>query len=453
MTESATTFRLMPRGVQNLLFPNGVRVWHFIVLPASAMGLLIWVSREIDFLVLPWFMRNGYPDVYLGLRSVVVALMMSSLIAFLAFSYRSAYEAKLQARNEVLEATREFLTRIIEGSAEAIITRDIAGRVTSWNPAAEAIYGWSAEEMLGQGVERIIPSNVNDAAERERLEARLSAGESVRGYEARRLRKDGKGITVSITTSPLYDRQGRRVGSAGIVRDITELKEMEARLLERERLAAVGELAAMVAHEVRNPLAGIRGGCELMLEGYPEGDPKHEIGREVLHQVDRLNRTVQDLLMFARPKAMDPVPTDVHGLIERLVHVLQEDDENQRIAFEREYGENVPVVVVDARQMEQVFLNLMLNACQAMHHQGVVTIETRTLGTEVEVVVRDSGPGIAADKLEHIFKPFFTTRSQGTGLGLSICKKIVDAHGGRIEASSPSGGGARFTVTLPARTA
>jgi signal transduction histidine kinase len=223
----------------------------------------------------------------------------------------------------------------------------------------------------------------------------------------------------------------------------------ERQLLERERLAAVGELAAMVAHEVRNPLAGIRGGCEILLEGYAPGDPRHEIGVEIIRQVDRLTRTVHDLLTFARPRAADPVPTDIHALIDRVVQNVRDDPRNGEVEVVRDFGPGVPVVHVDGRQMEQVFLNLALNAVQAMKHAGRVTITTRAAHRRLTVAVADSGPGIPAGSLDHVFQPFFTTRAQGTGLGLAIVKKIVEAHGGGIEAASPPGTGAVFTVTLP----
>jgi signal transduction histidine kinase len=223
----------------------------------------------------------------------------------------------------------------------------------------------------------------------------------------------------------------------------------ETRLVERERLAAIGELAATVAHEVRNPLAGIRGGCEILLEGCPPGEARFEIGHEVLHQVDRLNRTVEDLLQFARPRAADPLPTDLHGLLDRLLAVVREDPSYRSVEIRTSYGPRLPVVRVDARQMEQVFLNLLHNACQAMRHRGLVTVATRAREGAVEVTVRDQGPGIPPESLERIFQPFYTTRSQGTGLGLAICRRIVESHAGRIEASCPPEGGAEFTVVLP----
>ena len=158
---------------------------------------------------------------------------------------------------------------------------------------------------------------------------------------------------------------------------------------------------------------------------------------------------MHDLLLFARPKAMDLVPTDLHGIIERVLRVLGDDPETGDVEVIRDFGDGTPIIQADGRQMEQVFMNLVLNAIQVMSHKGKVTIATRTLSRQVVVTVSDTGPGIPPDKIAKIFEPFFTTRAQGTGLGLAIVKKIVEAHGGRIEASSAPGSGAKFTATLP----
>lgn len=435
-------------GIGAILFPHGVRTIHFLTVPAIGMAIALGLFRLVDRFLEPHLGATSVEAWHVA-RTLAIALLMSSLIGWLAYRYRGKYEAQLREHNETLEQTRDFLGGIIEGSAEAIITRDLDGRVTSWNPAAREIYGWSAEEMIGQDIRRLIPDDPTQLEDLASIEARLRAGATVQDYEARRVRKDGKPITVSVTMGPIRDAAGGLVGTVGIVRDVTALKEMEARLVERERLAAVGELAAMVAHEVRNPLAGIRGGCEILLEGHAAGDPRAEIGREVIHQVDRLNRTTQDLLLFARPKALDPVPTDLHALLDRAVGLAGKGVEDCDVGYVREFDADLPIVDVDGRKMEQVFLNLAMNAMQMMGRAGTLTVRTRSLPDGVAITFRDTGPGIPRERAEHVFKPFYTTRSQGTGLGLAICKQIVEAHGGRIEASSPAGGGAEFVVTLP----
>jgi PAS domain S-box-containing protein len=437
------------RTINELLFPRGVRVWHFILVPPVGMALVLGAFRVVDRIVIPQMRGPSGGEAYHTIRTILIGLAMASIIAVLALGYKTGYEREIRARNEALEATRDFLTRVIEGTADAFIVRDVEGRITSWNPAAEAIFGWTAAEMSGQTAERLIATSGEAAQTVARIDAALLEGKTLRNLETSGIRRDGTPITFSLSVAPLYDDTGRYAGTTGIVRDVSAIKQLQRQLLERERLAAVGELAAMVAHEVRNPLAGIRGGCEILLEGYPEGDARHDIGVEIIHQVDRLSRTVHDLLLFAHPKAVDLVPTDLHGLIERIVHVVGGDAANGGVEIVRDFGDDVPVIRADGRQLEQVFLNLLLNAIQAMEHTGRVTIATRTHGRQVAVSVSDSGPGISADKIGRIFEPFFTTRAQGTGLGLAIVKKIVEAHDGRIEASSPPGAGARFTVTLP----
>jgi len=425
-----------------------VRLWHFIVLPTLGMALAIIASRLLEAYVvvnLGPAVRDGFNLA----RTAVIGLLMASLIGWLAIRYRRQYEAELEERNKALEATRDFLSRIIEGSGEAIVTLDADERITSWNRAAEVIYGWSSDEMLGRTFDRIMPPDPDAQRDRQRVRELVRSGQTVRDYQATRVRKDGARITVRITRSPLYDRSARYVGSTGIVRDVTEVSRMEARLREQERLAAVGELAAQVAHEVRNPLAGIRGACELLLAGNQKLERNQEIASEVLQQIDRLNRTVGDLLSFARPTEMQPRPTDLHDLIDRVAGVLAEDPQAQNVKLERRYASELPAMNVDPQQLEQVFFNILLNASQAMDYAGTITICTTLNGDAVQVTIGDSGPGVPEQVAADIFKPFFTTRAQGTGLGLAIVNKIIQAHQGTIDAGRASEGGAEFRIRLP----
>jgi nitrogen-specific signal transduction histidine kinase len=203
-----------------------------------------------------------------------------------------------------------------------------------------------------------------------------------------------------------------------------------------------------VAHEIKNPLAGIRGACEVMMVHLTE-QKGQEIAEEVVRQIDRLNRTVEDLLQFARPMTAHPRPTDVHELIERVLSVLLEQPNARTLNVERDYAVKMPPLNVDPEQMQQVMFNVLLNASQAMGYEGTMTVGTRLDETRATILVSDSGPGIADDTLENIFEPFFTTRAQGTGLGLAIVKKIVQSHRGTIEAARSSQGGAEFQIHLP----
>lgn len=437
----------MPRPVNWSLYPRKVRVWHFIVLPTLTMGMAILLARFLDPF-LPEDLAPLYHDLYHALRSIVISLVMASVITWLAIAYRRQYEARLRARNEALESTREFLTRIIEGSGEAIVTLDAGQRITSWNRAADEIYGWKAVEMLGQDIDRLLPSGRDAQLEKCRVEEQIRSGRMLRDYQTTHVYKDGTPITVSMTRSPFHDADGGYEGSTAIVRDVTALVEMERRLREQDRLAAVGRLAAQVAHEIKNPLAGIRGACEVMYSRLEE-QRGQEIAQEIVRQIDRLNRTVEDLLLFARPATMTPASTDLHDLIDRVVGLFQEDRRASNVEVVREYAGDLPRIDVDPEQMNQVFFNVLLNAAQAMDYEGTVTIGTRLEVGRVTVTVRDSGPGLPGDATETIFEPFYTTRAQGTGLGLAIVKKIVQAHHGEVEAATGPHGGAELRIRLP----
>jgi signal transduction histidine kinase len=240
-----------------------------------------------------------------------------------------------------------------------------------------------------------------------------------------------------------------------------EIEEYHRHRLERaERLATMGEVAASLAHEIKNPLAGIAGAIGVMAEELEDGDPRKEIMAEILAQIRRLTKTVQDLLTFARPGVPTLEMCDIHHVIDRVILLLAEDPIAKRVRIVRNYQSGLPRLEADGKQLGQVFLNLLLNAAQAMHGDGQVTITTRLNGADdekskghgsraLEVSLTDTGPGIPPDKLRELFTPFFTTKPRGTGLGLAISRRIVEDHGGWIQAQSPPHQGATFRVGLP----
>jgi two-component system sensor histidine kinase HydH len=411
------------------------------------MAGAILAARLAEFLIRPEPDTLGY-DVFQVARTVLISVVMAAQVTWLAIAYRRQFEERLRTRNVELEATREFLTRIIEGSAEAIITVDSQHRIASWNRAAERIYGWKADEMIGAGLDRLIPAGQASHEEIHRLDDQVRQGRTLRDYQTTHVRKDGTRMTVRMTWSPFRGADGRYEGSTTIVRDVSSLLEMERRLREQDRLAAVGRLSAQVAHEIKNPLAGIRGACEVMMARLAE-QPGQEIAEEIVRQIDRLNRTVEDLLQFARPMTAQPMPTDVHELIERVLAVLLEQPEARTLRVERDYASDMPSLNVDPEQMQQVLFNVLLNASQAMAFDGTIKVGTRLNDTTATVSISDSGPGISKDALQNIFEPFYTTRAKGTGLGLAIVKKIVQSHRGSIEAVASAEGGAEFRIHLP----
>ncbi|WP_183353782.1 two-component system sensor histidine kinase NtrB [Geomonas silvestris] len=235
-------------------------------------------------------------------------------------------------------------------------------------------------------------------------------------------------------------------------------KELEAyhfQQMERaDRLASVGEMAAGIAHEIKNPLTGIAAAMTVIKDDFTEGDPRISIINEVLEQISRLDKTVNDLLFFGKPTISEPACTDMNQALKKILVFASQHRGGKNIEKQLDLEENLPPVYVDPKHIQQVFLNLFLNAVQAMANGGTLTVQSRRIVTDgkdlVQVKVTDTGQGIPPNILEKIFTPFFTTKAQGTGLGLAISHRLVEQHGGHLSVVSESGKGTTFTVELPA---
>jgi signal transduction histidine kinase len=220
-----------------------------------------------------------------------------------------------------------------------------------------------------------------------------------------------------------------------------------------DRLASVGEMAAGIAHEIKNPLTGIAAAITIIKDDFEPDDPRTEIINEVLEQIKRLDKTVNDLLFFGKPAQPEPTFTNLNSIVEKTLMFASQHRSGKNIEKKLELEETLPPVYVDPKQIQQVFLNLILNAMQAMQNGGVLTVGTSLVESDgkhwARVSIADTGPGIPAQLLSKIFTPFFTTKAQGTGLGLAICHKLVTQHGGELSVVSEDGVGTVFTVDLP----
>jgi signal transduction histidine kinase len=232
-------------------------------------------------------------------------------------------------------------------------------------------------------------------------------------------------------------------------RSQTELEAFyRERMVRADRFAAVGELATGLAHEIKNPLAGLSGALELLAEDLAEQPRQAEVVTEMRHQVSRLTNTMESLLSFARPPKARLRTTDVNATLEKVLFLVRQQRRAAAVDVRSQLGESLPPVLADPNQLEQVFLNMCLNACQAMSGEGHLTVRTFEVDGRVTVEVEDTGPGIPVDVRPHIFKPFFTTKREGNGLGLAISARIVAEHGGHIGYRCPPEGGTVFAVTL-----
>ena len=340
------------------------------------------------------------------------------------------------------------LDALLEHTSDAIILLDLEDVVRFWNQGAEDLFQYPRADVVGRPAGFILPDDLREQGELGWIRERLAAGDTLRNYVTRRVRRDGTELSVSLTRMVLRDSRGSAIGSTAVIRDITEQKRTEEELGRARTLAMFGELASKIAHEVKNPLAGIYAAVQLLARDCDEDDPRREIFDDVSKEIHRMDETVQELLNFARPVPPRPRPTDLRSfvldLLEALRHQPQLEPHRIEVAIQEEL-----VVGCDTRLAGQILSNLVLNAGQAMERPGQIRISARPVDGMARVAVADTGPGIPSDQLENIFEPFFTTRTRGTGLGLCIARKNVEAHGGRLVVRSDPGNGAVFEFTLP----
>ncbi len=328
-----------------------------------------------------------------------------------------------------------------------VATTDVTGRIKYANDKFCEISKYARDELLGQD-HRILNSGHHPKAYIRDLWRTIAQGQVWRG-ELRNRAKDGTCYWVDTTIVPFLDERGHPWQYMAIRYDITERKRQEALLREQAALARVGELAAVVAHEVRNPIAGIRGALEIISTRLPAGSRDVSVLQDVVARLDGLNDIVEDLLVFARQRDLTRARVPLRPLLVSVASWLRQDAAMAAVDIDI-CGEDA-AIDADPEQLRIVFANLLLNAAQAMERHGRIVINVQSSPDgHTEVVIEDEGPGIPADVRTRIFEPFFTTKTRGTGLGLPTAKRIIDLHGGSIEVDCPAERGTAVRVKLPA---
>ena len=350
-----------------------------------------------------------------------------------------------------LAAKNRFMANILQDSADAIITMDPENAISSWNRGAESIFGYSAAEAVGQHIDIIMPPDMRSTRELDALTEKLRTHGAVRSYQTECVTKDGRRIQTIFTRTAVRDDSGRYTGSSVVLKDVTATRNLERQLADAEHLATLGELSAGLAHEVKNPLAGIKGAIDVIRDTLPVADAHREILGDVLHEVNRIDQIVRDLLNYAKPRLPSHTDINLVEMAQRMVAMARQSAKDDRIAIRLDVHDAIPGFTGDQAQLEQVLLNLLLNARKASRAGGWIAVRLRCEGTEanIRLEVEDNGAGISEEIRKKIFQPFFTTRTDGTGLGLAICLKNVQYHGGTIDVESEVGKGTKFIVTLP----
>ena len=346
------------------------------------------------------------------------------------------------------EETRSLLASIVESSEDAIVGENLHGSIVSWNSGAERIFGYSSKEVKGHLISMLVPPD--RAEDMENTLSRIKDREDLVRLDTTGLRKDGKAIDLSLTVSPIKDVAGNAIGASIIARDITDQKIIERYMLRTERLAAMGRMSTMLAHEVKNPLQAIRSNLELLLEFQLDADERENCLRSCRHEVDRLIGITQGMLTFVRVEKRTVQPFSLLKVWEQALALLSRPLEKASIRVESDFPNDLPAVFGIADQIAQVLVNLVLNAIDVMPEGGTLKAIGRVEGYSLALSLINNGPAIPAGNLEHIFDPFFTTKMEGTGLGLFICHNIIQEHGGTLAVENLNEGGVAFKITLPA---
>lgn len=344
---------------------------------------------------------------------------------------------------------------ILRSIATAVAVVDASGRITRWNDAAAALWGIPEQEALFQYYNALARRLKLPPPEVDRLTRAMDqvreTGRPVSEYNLR-LHPEGRPeCCVNMVVSPLTDRLGHRQGAVQATEDITERITLEAEMARMSRLADIGKLAAKLAHELRNPLSPIKGAAQLIRKEYGDDPNLREFLDIIEEEVNTLNRITSELLDFARPLSLDLRPINLNEILSKNLRFLAGYLSQRQIVSEFLPAAQLPQIIADPRQMDQVIRNLAINAAQAMLQGGRLRLATTYSPTQqtVSMEVSDTGPGIPPEALDTIFQPFFTTKTKGAGLGLPIVRKIVESHGGTIAVHSLPGRGTTFTVTLP----
>ena len=336
---------------------------------------------------------------------------------------------------------------VIESAVDAIVVIDAKGRIESFNRAAERLFGYGQEDVVGQNVNVLMPSPYRE--EHDGYLAHYLATGTPKiigvGREVQGRHRDGTVFPVHLSVGEMTVNGERKF--TGILHDLTARVRMEEQLRDQAALAHVGEMAAVIAHEVKNPLAGIRGAIQVIGGRLPAGSRDQAIMNEIVTRIDGLNNLMKDVLLFARPPQPKPTTVDLAELVSTTANLLTADPSVTGVRID--VCGAAPPITADPDLLKIVFVNLLVNGAHAMAGQGVIQVSVKPDGGVCQIAFRDNGPGIPADIRERIFTPFFTTKSKGTGLGLPTAKRLIDAHAGRIAVECPPEGGTIVTVHLP----
>jgi two-component system sensor kinase FixL len=346
-----------------------------------------------------------------------------------------------------LRASEARWRSVIDSAVDGIVVIDAHGRIEAFNPAAVRLFGYEEREVVGRNVNILMPSPYHEEHDTY-LTRHLATGVQKiigTGREVTGLRRDGTMFPLHLSVGKMTVGGEQRF--TGILHDLSARVRIEKQLREQTSLAKLGEMAAVIAHEVKNPLAGVRGAIQIIGTRLPKGSKDASIVTEIVSRIDMLNELMKDLLLFARPPQPKLAVVDIGALVATTANLLRGDPAFEQV--EVRVGGEPARALGDAELLKIVFVNLLVNAGHAMQGHGTIYVSLASIADICQIAFTDEGPGIPADVLEKIFTPFFTTKVRGSGLGLPTVRRLIEAHQGTISIACPSAGGTVVTVQLP----
>lgn len=351
-----------------------------------------------------------------------------------------------------------FFQQVIEFLPDALFLLDSQGKVLFLNPAAEKLCSTSNAILKNRPFEELFPKAKDILG---RLQSTLATGHAYTIREDELVNRVRESFVVEIHIEPYYDAEGKPAGASLLMRDLSALKKMEEEFRYADRLAIMGTIASGLAHEIKNPLGGIKGAAQMLSREVEKEDLKEYLDI-IIKEANRVNKIIEELLHFTKPRNSRPSSVNLNKLLDELVRLEQESEGSEKINFLRHFDPSLPSVKADEGQLKQVFLNLVKNAREAMNRKGCIELSTRMVtgyqlklergqtARMVQVDIQDNGCGMDEESLSKLFAPFYTTKKAGTGLGLAISHRIVTEHQGFIQVQSELGKGTTFSVFLRA---
>jgi len=373
--------------------------------------------------------------------------LVQTIAGYLAIALdNSQLYTSLEQKAFEVARLKDFSENIVESLNVGVLAVDLYGTVEAWNSRMEQLFHVSRTDAVGQPLDRLLPQDLVQEI------SRHGDAEQVTGIYKQRLQHQGQTMVVNVSITPLVSKSGERIGRLLLFDDVTQRERMEEQMSQTEKLTSLGLLAAGVAHEVNTPLAVISSYIQMLAKQMPEGDPRQALIGKIVKQTFRASEIVNNLLNFSRTGPSALADVDVNRVVEETLSLVAHPLKTSQIQVVKHLGEGLPAVRGSANKLQQVFLNLFLNARDAMPTGGVLEVKTVAHNGNVEIEVADTGNGISREHIHKIFDPFFTTKpgGRGTGLGLSVSYGIIKEHAGKIDVRSMPGRGTSFHLEFPA---